>query len=230
MALQILSKLFGGPGIVKILRLFLFNPEEGFEPKDIAKRTNTDADIVRTELSMLASIGFLKRKTFYKELEQKTTRRTRGRSKKEKQEVKRKRVSGWTLNPEFIYLDELKALLIGGALVHSKDMSTRLRKAGNLKLLIVSGIFMHNPEARLDILLVGDNLKSQQLTRIMRDIETELGRELRYAAFTTQDFKYRFGMYDRLVRDVLDYPHQKIIDRIGVPEGTRVAEMRVIEE
>ena len=33
----------------------------------------------------------------------------------------------------------------------------------------------------------------------------ELGRELRYASFTTEDFKYRVGVYDRLIRDVFDF-------------------------
>lgn len=217
MALEILSKLFGGAGIVKILRLFLFNPSEAYEPKDVVKRTHADPDVVRSELAMLASIGFIKRKSFYKEVETRQSRRPSVRARK-KMPVRRKRVSGWTLNPDFAYLDQLSALLIGGSLFQSKEITRRLRRAGNLKLLITAGVFMHNLDGRIDILVAGDNIKSRQLARIVKDIEAELGRELHYAVFTTQDFKYRLGMYDRLVRDVLDYPHQTIIDRIGIPE------------
>ena len=28
----------------------------------------------------------------------------------------------------------------------------------------------------------------------------------------TEEYKYRISMYDKLVRDVLDFPHKKIID------------------
>jgi hypothetical protein len=44
----------------------------------------------------------------------------------------------------------------------------------------------------------------------MRRIEAEMGIELVYATFTTKDFIYRLNMYDKLVRDVLDFPHQVI--------------------
>ena len=50
----------------------------------------------------------------------------------------------------------------------------------------------------------------------VRKLEAELGRELRFAAFTTEDFKYRVGVYDRLVRDVLDFPNRILLDKIGL--------------
>ncbi len=42
-------------------------------------------------------------------------------------------------------------------------------------------------------------------------LESELGRELSYAIFDTNDFKYRVSMYDKLIRDVFDYPHERLI-------------------
>ena len=47
-------------------------------------------------------------------------------------------------------------------------------------------------------------------------LEAELGREIRYASFATEDFRYRTGVYDRLLRDVFDYPHRLLIDKIGL--------------
>jgi len=213
--MEILSKLFGGNGIVKILRLFLFNPEIGYEVKEVVKRTRTSVDTVRSELSMLAKIGFIKKKSFFKEVEQKKERR-RSTNTKKKEKVVRKRVYGWVLNPEFSYLEELKTLLVGTASLTDGDIIRRLRKAGTIKLVIASGIFVQNLDSRLDLLIVGDNLKQHQLTNIIKEIEAELGREIRYAVLEIQDFKYRLGVYDRLVRDVLDYPHQTVIDRIGI--------------
>ena len=37
-----------------------------------------------------------------------------------------------------------------------------------------------------------------------------------FATFDTDEFTYRINVYDRLVRDVLDYPHKKVLDKIGV--------------
>jgi hypothetical protein len=54
------------------------------------------------------------------------------------------------------------------------------------------------------------------LERAIRDIESEVGKELTYAAFKTDDFIYRLGMYDKFIRDILDYPHEKILDKIGI--------------
>lgn len=211
--MDILSKLFGSGGIVKILRLFLFNPEEGFEAKDVVRRTKVDQDVVRTELAMLAKIGFIKRKSFYKEVENLSRRRSSSAVKKD---PKRKRVDGWGLDEHFPYAKELQALLIGASPLWSRDISKRLKRAGNIKLVITSGVFVGDLDGRLDIMIVGDNLNKPQLINTIKDIEAELGRELRYAVFSTPDFKYRLGIYDKLVRDMLDYRHEKVIDRLGV--------------
>ena len=214
-AMETLSKLFGGAGIVKMLRLFLFNPQESYDAKDIAERTKTPADLVRNEVKMLEQIGFVKRKSFYKDSAPKTVRR---RQKQTLAEVKpkKKRVSGWVLSPDFPYLTELQALLIGTAPLEAEDVVRRLRKVGSVKLIVVAGVFMHHWDGRLDLLIVGDNLNNRQLSNIIKDVEAELGREMRYAVFGTQDFRYRLGIYDRLVRDVLDYPHRAMVDRLGI--------------
>jgi hypothetical protein len=43
-----------------------------------------------------------------------------------------------------------------------------------------------------------------------------MGKEIRYSAFETGEFQYRLGMYDKLIRDVLDYPHETVLDKLGV--------------
>ena len=41
-------------------------------------------------------------------------------------------------------------------------------------------------------------------------MEAEIGSELVYAIFDTKEFTYRLNMYDKLVRDILDFPHEVI--------------------
>jgi predicted nucleotidyltransferase len=91
-----------------------------------------------------------------------------------------------------------------------------LKKAGNLRLVVLSGVFTDAAESNVDLLVVGDRLDERSLARAVHTIEAELGREIRYASFSTDDFNYRRGIYDRLIRDLFDYPHQALLDRIGL--------------
>ena len=63
----------------------------------------------------------------------------------------------------------------------------------------------------MDLLIVGDKLKRGKIEEGIKKIEAEIGIELVYAVFETKEFIYRLNMYDKLVRDVLDYPHQVIL-------------------
>ncbi len=85
-----------------------------------------------------------------------------------------------------------------------------------MKLVIISGIFIQNPESRIDLLVVGDHLKKGVIDSAIKTIESEIGSEIRYAVFETADFMYRYGLYDKLVRDILDFPHEKISNKLGV--------------
>ena len=82
--------------------------------------------------------------------------------------------------------------------------------------MTVSGVFIQKPDSRVDLLIVGDRIKSTSLDRIIRNLEAQIGKELRYASFSTKEFRYRLNVYDRLIRDILDFPHEPVLDRIGV--------------
>lgn len=136
-------------------------------------------------------------------------------------QAKKKRVSGWTLNEKFSYLEQLQNFLMSATPVKHKDIPKRLGGSGAIKLIVVAGMFIQNQDSRLDILIVGNNIKKSQLETAIKAIESELGKELCYAVFDTQEFKYRLGIYDRLIRDVFDYPHEVVLDKIGVESGPR---------
>ncbi len=204
--MQILGKLFGSPARVKILRLFLFNEGENFDNTTIAKRTRVAATTVRKEVSMMESIGLIKRRTFYIENEV-----GRGKAKK----IKKKKVRGWTLDTRFKYLVALRNFLLTATPIHKNEIVKKLKTAGNPKLVVVAGTFIQDWNGSLDLLVVGDRIKDTQLERAVRDIESEIGRELRYALFSTQDFMYRMDIYDKLLRDLFDFPHQTVLNSLG---------------
>lgn len=83
--------------------------------------------------------------------------------------------------------------------------------------MVLSGVFLDEPhtQSRADIVVVGDNLKRTAIESAIRSIEKQIGRELTYSVLTTKDFKYRVDMRDKFIRDVLDFPHKKIINKLG---------------
>ena len=210
--MEILGKLFGSNHIIKILRLFLFNPSGNFEQSDIVERTKVPEEIVRVEKAMLERIGLIKKRSFFKDIERKKGKKT---------VVVKKRVQGWGLDPSFVYLPTLERFFVDTATIDTKAFLKKLRKGGSPKLVIVSGFFMGDIDEgndRLDLLVVGDALKEKRMLPAIKDIEAEMGKEVRYATFSTKDFKYRLDIRDRLVRDILDYPHKIIIDKLGLSQ------------
>jgi hypothetical protein len=77
-------------------------------------------------------------------------------------------------------------------------------------MLVVAGAFLKDEKSRLDILVVGDSISQKKFENVVRNLESEIGKELRYSAFTTDEFKYRISMYDKLVCDVFDFEHEVV--------------------
>jgi hypothetical protein len=205
--IETLEKIFGSAAKVKIMRLFLFNPSDAFDTRQIIDRAKVTSSSARSELGNMQKIGLIKKKSFFRDF-------VTGSGKRKK--VHRRRTLGWTLDESFEYLDSLQNLLIQVSPMRNGEIVKRLSRVGKLKLVIVSGAFIQNWDSRIDLLVVGDNMKKTALENIIKVIESEVGREIRYASFETSDFKYRLGVYDKLIRDVLDYPHETILDKIGI--------------
>lgn len=205
MSLDVLGNLFGSVNRVKLLRLFLFNETDQYEKSEIVSFTKVPAAKITKELNTLEKIGIIKKVSFFKENTNKKTGK-----------VTKKRVSGYVSNPKFMYFRSLQSMLIKSAPVDENGLGKKLKKAGKINAIIVSGLFIQDPDSVVDLLVIGDRLKMSVLRNAISTIESEIGKSLKYTVFSTSDFKYRLTMYDRLVRDILDYPHVIIHDSIGI--------------
>jgi hypothetical protein len=202
-----LTAIFGSVVKVKILRLFLFNETTTFFVREIVERTKSPQDQVKKELNILEKADILKIRKVVKEVQ----------VKKGKGMVTKKiEGTGYYLNSKYPYLDPLKNLLTITSLRVDESLTKRFTNAGKIKLFIVAGVFTQNWDSRVDMLLVGEDLNISKIENVIKLIESEIGKEIAYSAFETQDFEYRLGIHDRLVRDILDYPHVTLLDRLGV--------------
>jgi hypothetical protein len=200
--MESLSKIFGGGDRVRIMRMFLFNPGSVYSVDEISKRTGAAPRIVDKEVDVLRKGGLIRRKPFLK-----LARDNNGEKRKG---------NGWTLDKNFPYLRPLENLLIQQSLISEREIIRRLSRVAKLKLLVIAGIFIQDPDSRVDILIVGNHFRKSALDRVIKGFEAEIGKEVRYAAFETPEFEYRISMYDKLVRDIFDYPHRKILDKLGL--------------
>lgn len=186
-----LSRLFGSAARVKLLRLFLFNDDLTFLATEAAFRARLTKEVARKELTALTKAGILRKKT--------------GKSP-----------VGYGADKRFPHYDALRVFLRTTTDVSDSAIVTSFKKAGTVKLVVLSGLFTGALESKLDVLIVGDRMEERPLATAIHALEAELGRELRYACFTSEQFKYRLGVYDRLLRDVFDYPNRVIVDKIGL--------------
>jgi len=183
--MEILEKILGNAARVKIMRLFLLNRGKGFKSKDVVKRSRVNANTVRREIKLLASVNFIKRRS--------------------------KTSLDWYFNSLFKYAGEFEELLVRSDSLNKEKILDNFKKVGRVKLLVVSGVFIKNEDSRVDLLIVGDKMKRGKIEEGIRRLEAEIGMEIVYAIFNTKEFIYRLNMYDKLVRDILDYPHEVLL-------------------
>ena len=202
--MEALEKLFGSAARVKVLKFFLFNTGEIFEKNILTSRTKVSSSNLQKELNLLEKVGLIRKKSFF------ITKEGRGGK------VYKTRTKGYETVIEHKLFIPLQNLLIKTSPMSSNALVQRLARHGKLKLVIGAGVFIQDPDSRIDLLIVGDDVKESSLKNTIAVLESEIGKQLRYTVLTVQDFKYRLGVYDRLVRDILDYPHQIFLDKIGV--------------
>lgn len=186
-----LAKIFGSPARLKMLRLFVFNQNASLTLAEVALRTKLSVEVVRRELTDLITAGLLRKRGV-------------------------RAAARYQVNPRFENLSSLDTFIRDTTSVRPQNILAALKRAGSPRLIVLSGIFVGVLDTQIDLLIVGDRLDERVLAAAIHSLEAEFGREIRYASFATADFRYRLGVYDRLLRDVFDYPHRVLIDKIGL--------------
>jgi DNA-binding Lrp family transcriptional regulator len=196
-----LSILFGSTARVKLLRFFLFNPSKEFTFDDISRRARLVRRTARTEISALEKAAVITKRTMYVPIDGKT---------------KKMKVLGYALNKDFEELQALQTFLFETAPIDGKNLITCLKKAGVLDFVAVAGVFVRDFEQSLDVLVAMKKPSEAKIETAFRAFESEVGMEIRFALMTSENLLYRVGMNDRLTRELFDYKHQILVDRIGV--------------
>jgi hypothetical protein len=201
-----LSKLFGSHSRVKILKAFLFHPDERFYIRQLSRDLNLQVNSVRRELENLEDFGLL------------LSEAGNGAENPEAFEEKnsdRQEKKYFRVNKEFPLFEDVKGLIIKSQILHKDDLSKDLLKVGSIKLLVLTGVFVNDFKSPTDMLIVG-KINKDRLLKIIRDLERELGREVNFTLLTATEFKYRRDIADIFLYDLLEKEKIIVIDEIGI--------------
>ena len=188
-----IDSLFGSKTRVKLLHLFLNNPEKSFYVREITRMIDEQINSVRRELANMVSVGIVQQDAIDNKLY-------------------------YSVNEDYPYIKPLAAIFSdknteGGAGaaggVSWKDSLGRMR---GLRLAIISGKLVVGSSSAVDLLLVGDNMSAVTIKNLVKKIEKDRKIEINYAVISYDDFYYRMSVKDRFIMDIIRNKHSVLVD------------------
>lgn len=212
---DLLERLFESGPKVRILRVCMRNPDTSFTLKELANRSQLKLGVVKRELAKFIRIRVIESAIvkISKEIKRKIGK---GRKAKIKIAIKSKREQVYFANKQFALFTELQNLITKSSVASKKEITNKIKTLGNVKLALVSGVFTNSENARTDLLIVGDKIKPGKINLFLSKIESDIGKSIHYTLMDTNEFKYRMDMYDRFLRDILEFPHEKLINKVNI--------------
>lgn len=184
------------PPRAKLIRLFILNDTERFALAELARRTGLSTRSVRSELETLVKAGI--------------AREERGEGKNA---ALRSRATRYTANATHPYMNALSSFVHEVSPEQFEAVEKAVRRVGRLSAIVLSGVFVGDHTRPADLIVVGDYINEERLEKVVRAFEPKYGREIRYAVFSTPEFRYRLTIHDRILRDTLDHPHRVLFDK-----------------
>jgi hypothetical protein len=209
---QILEQIFDSAIRARLFKLFLRNPDSMFRVEDVAARIQVNKRVVKKQIEGLYEIGFLKKRKITKGGYKKGSKRNK------KGGEGRGPAAGiyFYVNSHFDFYNELRSLVLKSSPASLDKLSKQIGELGRIKLAVLSGVFINAENSRVDLLVVGDAISRRKLKRLLGTFEAEVGKSINYSVLTTDDFKYRYGMFDRFLLDILEGPHKKVINKLKI--------------
>ena len=203
MAEDFLAALMNNPTRARLLRVFVLNQDAPFTLAQAARRAGVPAASAGKEISALEKLGLVKKRKMTITLRN-TPKRVAGGAQKE---------SMWAFDTQCRHAEALSKFIHQISPMRHSVIVETLRRSGRLAAVVLSGTFVGDSSRPADLVVAADNLNEGRLEAAVRSLEPLYGREIRYAVFTTTEFRYRLTIQDRLLRDTLDYPHLVLLDR-----------------
>ena len=194
MSLALFDSLFGSKARSRLMRFFLLNPGPEFSTVDVSEKTLVARPEASRELSRLGKMKMVIEHT-------------------------RKGKKTFSVNEDFPFYTELKSL-VSKLNVHAQSQVFRkLKIVGEVKLILISGLFLNYPKSKVDMILVVNNVNRTKLKHAIAHLEAEVGKEIRFVLMNMEELQYRLNMLDRFFIEFLEAPYEEVANK--VPELKR---------
>ena len=188
-----IDALFGSKTRVKLLHLFLNNPDRSFYVREITRKIDEQINSVRRELANLLNIGIIV-----------TTENSANNR------------LYYEVNRDYAHYKPLKSIFSDDTrstgVVGGDDWSKRLKPLGDVRVAILGGGLVRGSTSDVDVLIVGA-LNKSQVKKFIKELEEEEGRTLNYSVMGYEDFYYRLSIKDRFVTTIIGGKHTVLIDK-----------------
>ena len=198
-----IDALFGSKTRVKLLHLFLNNPNRAFYVREITRKIDEQINSVRRELANMLSVGIIKSDS------------------SSKSDSSNNRLY-YEINQDYQHYEPLRAIFADTHLQSEvaasgevNDWSKRLKPLGDVRVAIFSGSLVRGSSSEVDVLLAGDINKTQS-KKFLKDLEEEEGRSLNYTVMSYEDFYYRLSIKDRFITAITNGKFTVLQDTEGV--------------
>ena len=188
-----IDSLFGSKTRVKLLHLFLNNPEKSFYVREITRMIDEQINSVRRELANMVSVGIVQQDAIDNKLY-------------------------YSVNEDYPYIKPLAAIFSdkntegGMSAASSVSWKDSLGRVRGLRLAIISGKLVVGSSSAVDLLLVGDDMSVVTIKNLVKKIEKDRKIEINYAVISYDDFYYRMSVKDRFIMDIVRNKHSVLVD------------------
>lgn len=192
-----IDALFGSKTRVKLLHLFLNNPGQSFFVREITRKIDEQINSVRRELANMLEVGIIISDSANNKLYYQVNQRYE-----------------YYIPFRSIFSDtKFEATVITKAEdTVFDDYSSSVGNLQGIRLAIIAGVLVRGSVSSVDILLVGD-LSSTKVKAVIKEIETNEGRDINYSVLSYDEFYYRLSVKDKFINEILNSKNKIIIDK-----------------
>lgn len=172
---------------VKLLKIFLSEPEEIFYVRQLVRKTGEEINAVRRELEGMELKGMVKK------------------------EPRANRLY-YAFRKDYPFYANLLALATKTTGLGA-DLIKQRNKIGKVKFAMISGKFVRRKPHKasdVDLLVIGE-VVLPQLAAIVRNYEAKLGREINYTVMTQEEFEFRKKRRDPFLASILSVSRVMLI-------------------
>lgn len=195
-----LEQLFSSKTRVRLLRLFLSNPDNSYYVRELARKVGVQINAIRRELINLRKIGLL---SAYQPSESSNQDKLKNYFK---------------VNVDFVLFHELRTLFLKSQLLMERKLLSEIEKVGNISYLVLTGTFLGLNNSPTDLLIVG-RINLDKLAGLIKKFEKDMDCVINYTAMNREEFKYRKDVTDKFLYHILENKKIVVIDKLKQESG-----------